>query len=199
MEMLAEMEGSEETLRGLNDAEHRPEDSMQTDEWMYELKHRKSWATGKYIPSSEGDLKVSKEGEEGGVPPNWQERLSQEQINMVKDMWCIVGDKKKLALEVHEKIVKIHPEARDLVPDEQAQKIIKTIDTTVNDLTAPSSKPSTILLTQLFKDYRLTDQNTYPHAVISAMAATLGDKYTPAARDAWCTAYMLLSSAVDEE
>lgn len=44
MEMLAEMEGDDEKLKGLNEAEHKPEDDMQTDEWMYELKQRKSLA-----------------------------------------------------------------------------------------------------------------------------------------------------------
>ncbi|KAJ9467514.1 hypothetical protein DIPPA_14091 [Diplonema papillatum] len=51
MEMLAQMEGSDEMLAGLNVAELKPEDNMQTDEWMYELKHRKSWATGNFVPS----------------------------------------------------------------------------------------------------------------------------------------------------
>ncbi|KAJ9467513.1 hypothetical protein DIPPA_14134 [Diplonema papillatum] len=52
MEMLAQMEGSDEALAGLNVAELKPEDNMQTDEWMYELKNRKSWVDGQHIPSN---------------------------------------------------------------------------------------------------------------------------------------------------
>ncbi|KAJ9445025.1 hypothetical protein DIPPA_29278 [Diplonema papillatum] len=50
MEMLAQMEGTEDALRSLNHAEIKPEDSMHTDEWMYELKNKKEWATGEHVP-----------------------------------------------------------------------------------------------------------------------------------------------------
>eukprot|EP00756_Hemistasia_phaeocysticola_P021046 Hpha_TRINITY_DN15753_c4_g4::TRINITY_DN15753_c4_g4_i1::g.39258::m.39258 len=40
MEFLSEMSGDDERLRKLNEAQLKPEDQMQTDEWMYELREK---------------------------------------------------------------------------------------------------------------------------------------------------------------
>eukprot|EP01065_Artemidia_motanka_P025279 TRINITY_DN3027_c0_g1_i1.p1 TRINITY_DN3027_c0_g1~~TRINITY_DN3027_c0_g1_i1.p1 ORF type:complete len:1114 (+),score=336.58 TRINITY_DN3027_c0_g1_i1:145-3486(+) len=40
MEFLSEMDGDEERLKRINEAQLKPEDQMQTDEWMYELREK---------------------------------------------------------------------------------------------------------------------------------------------------------------
>eukprot|EP01064_Diplonema_japonicum_P031822 TRINITY_DN5812_c1_g1_i1.p1 TRINITY_DN5812_c1_g1~~TRINITY_DN5812_c1_g1_i1.p1 ORF type:complete len:208 (+),score=44.50 TRINITY_DN5812_c1_g1_i1:54-677(+) len=206
MEMLAEMEGSEETLKGLNDAEHRPEDSMQTDEWMYELKHRKSWATGKYVPGSDNEgLKLNQDNiEEGGrAPPNWQEKLSQQQVKLVKESWAAVKDKSAFALTVHETVIKTHPEAADAVKDEQAGNVVTTVDSAVAEIASPENlTPALVLLSQCYKSYKLTEPETCPlfgDAVISSLAVALGSGFTTEIREAWGSAYCLLNTMVQDE
>ena len=59
MEFLTEMDGSEEAMQRLNQAEIKPEDTMQTDEWMYELRERELEKRRRFSEAQEEDTPES--------------------------------------------------------------------------------------------------------------------------------------------
>ena len=183
MEMLAEMEGTEEDLKGLNHAEHNPEDDMHTDEWMYELKHRKSWTTGKYVPSDD----------------SWKpkkELLTDSQVQIVKTTWEGL-DALSFGKTLHGAIAIEKPsEVTDpLDVTEQSQQIASILSTTVNNIDDPSKLP-TAELQKLSKAYDISGAEIVTVFAEHALQClgSLINPFTPTTQTAWKNTINLLIS-----
>ena len=206
MEMLAEMEGSEEALMGLNNAEHKPEDEMQTDEWMYELKHRKSWATGMYVPSVDknGDGEKltldSTHFEDGGrAPPSWQEHLSPIQVDLVIKSWTNLP-RENFGKAMHEKLLKHRTSSEPLNNDEQVQKIILTVDTAVKQiLNVANVQTVATSLNSRIEEYQLPVEEAlliFGDELLVSISTISGNNFTTEEREAWGSAYKFIAGLV---
>ena len=207
MEMLAEMEGSDERLQSLNTAEHKPEDAMQTDEWMYELKHRQSWATGKYVPQDNEELKLdSKHFDDGARPPSsWQEHLVPQQIELVRESWCKIP-KEAFAKSMHHLLLKSGDKDGSLFEgkeDEQATKIISTVEAVKEILDDNNNNMSVVvdIVLARVREYDLPEDEAlslFGDALLNSIIKLSGEDFTGAHTEAWGSAYKFLVSLIDK-
>eukprot|EP01060_Flectonema_neradi_P028844 TRINITY_DN38888_c0_g1_i1.p1 TRINITY_DN38888_c0_g1~~TRINITY_DN38888_c0_g1_i1.p1 ORF type:complete len:231 (+),score=52.61 TRINITY_DN38888_c0_g1_i1:53-694(+) len=205
MEMLAEMEGSEEALMELNNAEHKPEDEMQTDEWMYELKHRKSWATGMYVPSGENgeEEKLTLDSKnlenDGRAPSSWQEHLSTEQVDCVIKSWEKIP-KDGFGKVMHERLLKMRKNTEStLDSEEQAKQIVATVDVAVKQILNVANIDTVAASLNLrVQEYNLPADEAlliFGEALLASVAATAAD-FSPEEREAWGCAYRVIAGLI---
>ena len=178
MEMLAEMEGTDEDLKGLNHAEHKPEDDMQTDEWMYELKHRKSWSTGNYVPTDD----------------SWKPAratLTDAQVKAIGQSWEAVSDPTSLGRSFHDRVVKVK-KTPGLDKEKQATRLSEIVRSISKYCSTAQTKLVVPEVTSAYDTYGLEDKEVltvFGESLYACLAEAAGAAFTPEAKKAWTAAY----------